>query len=95
MKTIRRLLILLVCWGASWWLVADAFSYGLSPEDPATGRARGCYTAIEEWLGLSEPSWIRTLEQILGAVLFLGVPLVILTWAILTQLKRRRPPDAA
>jgi hypothetical protein len=88
------LLVLLVCWGASWWLVADAFSYSLSPEDPETGRMRGCYTALEEWLGVQQPlAWLRPAEQILGTALFLGIPLVSSAWGVRLFLSRRRAPN--
>ncbi|HEX4498595.1 MAG TPA: hypothetical protein VIE43_23155 [Thermoanaerobaculia bacterium] len=79
-KNLLWLLALLAAWRLSWWLLADSFSYGLMPEDPIKGRDEGCYTAIEQWLGVPTPTPIRTLEQFLGAILFLGVPLVLVGW---------------
>jgi hypothetical protein len=76
----RLLFAFLAAWGLSLWLIKDGFSYGLMPGDPVTGRAEGCYTAIEDWLGVMEPTPIRAVEQLLGAILFFGVPLVLLGW---------------
>jgi hypothetical protein len=86
----RRALILAAAWLVSWWLVLDSWSYGLSPFDPATGRERGCYTDIETWLGFLQPSaWIRPAEQIVGTVLFLGIPLMIAVWLVRLLLRRK------
>ncbi len=80
LKDSIRLLCLLAAWTLSWWLIFDGFSYGLAPEDPDTGRERGCYTAIEDWIGVKTPTPIRTLEQLLGGGCFLGVPMVLVIW---------------
>ncbi len=74
--------------GLGLWLFRDASILALAPHDPETGRARGCYTAIEEWLGLLEPSsWIRPAELIVG-ILAMLVPLVWL--AMLARARRSR-----
>lgn len=33
---------------------------------PRPGRARGCYTSVETWLGVGSPSVVRQLELIAG-----------------------------
>ncbi|HEX4962032.1 MAG TPA: hypothetical protein VF173_14435 [Thermoanaerobaculia bacterium] len=85
-------LLLAAGWVLSCWLVLDSFIFALMPEDPATGRERGCYTDIELWLGVKEPTWIRGAEEIVGAVLFLGIPLVLLIWSVRRFLRRRNFP---
>jgi hypothetical protein len=69
-------------------LLGDATSSNLMPRTPQ--RVMGCYTALELLAGVSEPSWIRLAELILGVFLLgavlrkvsLGVlHLVRLAWA--------------
>lgn len=43
-------------------LFFDASSFGLVAADPLTGRERGCFPAVEMWLGLKRPSIIRAVE---------------------------------
>ncbi|HEX4961498.1 MAG TPA: hypothetical protein VF173_11710 [Thermoanaerobaculia bacterium] len=88
MKRARWFLLLAAGWALSWWLVWDGFTFRLLAEDPSTGRERGCYTAIELWLGVKEPTWIRGAEEIVGAVLFLGIP-PLLIWSVRRALRRR------
>lgn len=64
-------------WLASLFLLADGFTFALSAGEPGSGYARGCYTAIDRLLDLKEPSaLIRATEQVLGAGLFLGLPIL-------------------
>lgn len=57
----------------SLWLLRDAMVFGLCKADPATGRARGCYTDIELLLAFKTPSgWVRPVELGVGAVTFVG-----------------------
>jgi hypothetical protein len=57
----------------SLWLVQDAMIFGLHPADPATGRARGCYTRIELLFAMKAPSdWVRPVQFGAGVVIFLG-----------------------
>jgi hypothetical protein len=56
------------------FLTLDAFTYALEPVTPS--RARGCYTSIEDLVGVSEPSWIRPAQQVLSPVFFLVSPMV-------------------
>lgn len=62
----------------SLWLLNDAMAFGLHPADPATGRARGCYTSIELLFGLKTPSgWVRPVEFGIGIMLFIGSVIAI------------------
>ena len=76
--TVRRIVarisvsILTLVIGA--FLFVDATTWSLSPADPARGRARGCYTAIEEVLGVSSPTWIRDAELLTSVLLLIAVP---------------------
>lgn len=82
-------------WLLSFLLIADSFTFALSPYDLATGQARGCYTGIERLLGLKEPSdWIRGTEQGVGALLFLGIPVALGVGGIRWALARRRQKHA-
>ena len=92
MRNLRWLVILLAGWAMSLWLLGDGFSYALYDDDPATGRQRGCYTTIEQVLGVKEPTVIRPIEQLLGVALFLGVPIVIAVGGVLLG-KRRSEAD--
>jgi|GEM_PF-2289613 len=93
-KTAYWFLLLAAGWVLSAWLVWDGFTFALYGDDPATGMERGCYTDIELWLGVKEPTWIRGAEQIVGAVLFLGIP-PLLVWSVRRFLRRRNLPAGA
>jgi hypothetical protein len=57
----------------SLWLLRDGMVFGLCKADPATGRARGCYTDIELLLVFKTPSsWVRPVELGVGVAMFLG-----------------------
>jgi len=72
-------LIAVVFWFAGVWLAMDSSRFALHRADPSSGRARGCYTAIEDAFQLKQPStWIRPTEQLAAATLVLGIPLVAL-----------------
>jgi len=59
-------------------LFVDAATLTLSPFDPVTGRGRGCYTTIESWIGLKQPSsWIRPTQAIFALSL---IPLSLLAF---------------
>ena len=64
--------------GLALWLVLDAMTFALMPADPATGRAYGCYTAIELLIGAKSPSWIRTAEWIMALALVSGSVVICL-----------------
>ena len=69
------LVIVLACAAAA--LTMDGCSYGLAPADPVSGRSRGCYTAIERWVGVKQPSAIRTAEQVAALASMLVIALVV------------------
>jgi hypothetical protein len=60
----------------SLWLLNDASTFALMAADPETGRARGCYTALERRLGVLEPSGVRDIETRVGLIL---LPLAAVT----------------
>jgi hypothetical protein len=65
--------------------------FGLYRADPATGRAKGCYTSIELFLGLKTPSdWVRPVELGIGAVTFFGSLTAIAT--VFTRQKAESRP---
>ncbi len=79
----------MAAWLASLALLGDSLTFALKPYDQVTGRARGCYTAVELALGLKGPPWIRPAEHGLGAILFLGVPLAAVTVGVRAAITRR------
>jgi hypothetical protein len=60
----------------------DANLFGYRPRDPVTGRHAGCYTMIEDLLGVQRPTgWIRDAEMWASLILFvLGVVAAVLAW---------------
>ncbi len=86
-----KVLVAVLLWFAGVWLSGDSSTFALHHADPSTGRARGCYTAIEDALQLKQPSsWIRPAEQFAAAGLVLGLPLVVLSRAAKGAYLRRR-----
>jgi len=69
-------------YAAAIYLVQDAMTFSLMPDDPLSGRARGCYSALELWAGSRQPTeWGRPAQMSialllaplsLGAFLWLG-----------------------
>ena len=56
---------------AAWFFFDDATTNALHPINPALGRlVPACYTKVEDWLGLSQPSSIRLVEFAMGLGLF-------------------------
>lgn len=54
---------------AGWLVFRDGFSFALTTQ--------GCFTNLELWLGMRhEDSWIRWSEQVVGAVLLFGAPIL-------------------
>jgi hypothetical protein len=71
-------------------LVADSLTFSLRPADPATGRARGCYTWLDDALAVREPSdRLRHAQLMTGGLLALGGP-GLLGWRAMAH--RRSPP---
>jgi hypothetical protein len=54
------------------WLYVDSMTWSLYAADPATGRVRGCFTAIELWIGVSNPSWVRFAELVVALILLIA-----------------------
>ena len=57
--------------GLGAWLLWDATTYSLYPADFFKGTEFGCYTVVERWLGILEPSWIRSGQFVLALLLLL------------------------
>ena len=68
-------IVLLLCGGV---FLLDSVSYGLAPADPITGKARGCYTLVETWLGYLEPSDAVRIAQTLVSLSVVVVALTVL-----------------
>lgn len=49
----------------------DATTYSLFPADLTTDRGYGCYTTVEQWVGVLKPSWIRSAQFVLALLLLL------------------------
>lgn len=57
--------------GVAIWLLWDATTFSLYPADFFEGTEYGCFTVVERWLGVLEPSWIRSAQFALALVLLL------------------------
>ncbi len=68
------------------WLLSDGILFVIYPADPRTGREAACYTQLELWLGVVQPTWTRTVELI-GAVTL--VPLGMLKFFEFFAVRRR------
>ncbi len=42
--------------GLAIYLVVDAITFRLMPDDPVSGRIRGCYSVFEVWVGSKQPT---------------------------------------
>ena len=67
---------------AGMYFFGDAMSYALIAADPETGRARGCYTVIDLWLGHLQPNdsirqfqLLGSLAAVIASILFLSITL--------------------
>ena len=50
--------------GLAIYLVVDAITFRLMPDDPVSGRIRGCYSVFEVWVGSKQPTeWARQLQM--------------------------------
>ena len=73
-----QIAVISLAWLLSAWLIIDGLTFKLMPADPALGKVRGCYTAIEDMLGSSRPyDSIRVIQLSLGITLFAGIPTAI------------------
>lgn len=72
------------------WLLNDAMTFALLA-DPLTGRAKGCYTTIELFWGVKQPSAIRGAQFLVGVALAFGVPLASGARAMIRRRQKRQP----
>ena len=65
--------IILICllFSISIFLFNDANTFSLYPADSFTGREYGCYTEIENFIGIKSPSIIRSIEYIAAILIFI------------------------
>jgi len=70
------------------FLFLDANTFVLMAADPATGRPKGCFTAVELMLGVSESSGIRGIEWLVSIGLLLAVPVMAIS-ALVRWFRRR------
>jgi len=62
-RVLLRVIAIFASFLLAGFLLQDALIFGLMPADPATGRGRGCYTALELALSLKRPTnWARPAE---------------------------------
>ena len=74
----RDVLAVGICFIAGFLLLDDGSSTVLSPRDASLGRRYpACYTALEQIVGVSEPSLIRPAELIAGVGLMTYAPLLV------------------
>ena len=72
-RTILKLGTILALLLVAAWLFRDATVFVLYKADPMTGRERGCYTEMENLLGIKSPtSWIRILELVVSGIVALA-----------------------
>jgi hypothetical protein len=71
------------------WLLNDAMTFALYAADPLSGRAYGCYTTIENLLGVKQPSAVRRAQSLMGVALAFGVPLAAGVQAAIRRRHRR------
>jgi hypothetical protein len=71
------------------WLLNDAMTFTLYAADPRSGRGYGCYTTIENLLGVKQPSAIRGGQSLIGVALAFGVPLATGVQAAIRRRHRR------
>ena len=89
-KAVTRFVLAAFLTGVGLWLFMDSLTFGLSPADPETGRARGCYTWLEDVLGGKEPSdRLRQTQMWAGGMMTIGIP-GILGWSAIRRRRLRR-----
>jgi hypothetical protein len=73
----KAILLALACCASLYagvFLLGDAATASLRPYDPQSGRQRGCYSATELALGLTEPSEAVRTAQALAGLALIGLP---------------------
>ena len=72
------------------WLLSDGLTFGLAPFDPTTGRAKRCYTWLDDAVWTRQPSdGLRQTQVVAGGTLAFGLPVVLAGRAMRRTLKRR------
>ena len=72
-------------------LIIDSLTFSLAANEPKTGRAKGCYTWLEDAIGVKEPSdGLRETQMWAGVALVLGLPATLVGRTILRTQPRRR-----
>jgi hypothetical protein len=90
-KTASKVAVAIFLASIGLWLIMDSLTFGLAPFDQGTGRAKGCYTWLEDALRTKEPSdGLRQTQLLAGGMLAFSMPAVWVGRAI-----RRRPQRRA
>ena len=84
MRTILKTTVVIASGWVALGLLNDAMTFYLLA--PSAGRANGCYTTIELWLGATEPGRIRDAEFFSGFALLLTA----VGWPVLGVVRRLR-----
>ena len=80
-EKILRALIAMVSILIATWLFMDASIFALAKPNPETGRARGCYTALELIFGAKQPvAWVRPVQFVISAALGIYGLALIVRW---------------
>ena len=82
-----RYLIPLILFLFALIIFIDASTYALMPNDPISGRSRGCYTTIEQIIGVNHPTWIRGAEYITALTM---IPMGIFVFFFIGSMLKRR-----
>jgi hypothetical protein len=90
MRTIVTSVVLVATAAAALWLLNDAMTFALYA--PSAERAVGCYTTIEDWVGVKRPGRIRTAEASSGLGLLVTVVTLPL-WQIFRRESGRASPS--
>jgi len=92
MRLTLQTTIVLVVGVVALWLLNDAMTFMLYAPSPE--RQMGCYTAVELWLGVTEPhDSIRQTELFSGLSLLAAIVAAAVMWA--TRRRRRGKMTAA
>ena len=79
MSNLARLILIIACLLLAGCLFLDAACIAMMKANPATGRARGCYTTVELFFGAKSPTeWVRPAQFVASAILcFYGIALIV------------------
>ena len=80
-RALTKLLAVIAALVLTIWLVRDSMVFALRKADPITGRGRGCYTDLEIWLGVKQPTgWVRFAELVGAGTLAVSTTVVVVRW---------------